>query len=125
MLILYSELSATECKLLHTCSCIYTIKKNLTYLFFKFDHQKATINMSCLCVYSVSSISGSYNKSVLVLFSGVDSLFNKINCDRSAITDMLGGKSGATDANMMQVAYCTFPLHQYSIATKMECNWAL
>lgn len=59
--------------------------------------------MSCLCLYSVSSISGSYNKSVLVLFSGVDSLFNKINCDRSAITDMLGGKSGATDANMMQV----------------------
>lgn len=37
------------------------------------------------------------------LFSGVDSLFNKTNCDRSAITDMLGGKSGATDANMMQV----------------------
>lgn len=36
------------------------------------------------------------------LKSGVDSLFNKINCDRSAITDMLGGKSGATDSNMMQ-----------------------
>lgn len=40
---------------------------------------------------------------VSFLFSGVDSLFNKTNCDRSAITDMLGGKSGATDANMMQV----------------------
>ncbi|XP_068699418.1 coiled-coil domain-containing protein 63-like [Montipora foliosa] len=36
------------------------------------------------------------------LKSGVDSLFNKINCDRSAITDMLGGASGVTDANMMQ-----------------------
>lgn len=36
------------------------------------------------------------------LKSGVDSLFNKINCDRSAITDMLGGTSGVTDANMMQ-----------------------
>lgn len=36
------------------------------------------------------------------LKSGVDSLFNKINCDRTAITDMLGGKSGVTDANMMQ-----------------------
>lgn len=34
----------------------------------------------------------------------MDSLFNKINCDRSAITDMLGGTSGVTDANMMQVA---------------------
>lgn len=34
---------------------------------------------------------------------GVDSLFNKINCDRSAVTDMLGGASGVTDANMMQV----------------------
>ena len=33
----------------------------------------------------------------------MDSLFNKINCDRSAITDMLGGTSGVTDANMMQV----------------------
>jgi len=36
------------------------------------------------------------------LKSGVDSLFNKTNCDRSAITDMLGGASGVTDANMMQ-----------------------
>lgn len=36
------------------------------------------------------------------LKSGVDSLFNKINCDRSAITDMLGGTSGVTDVNMMQ-----------------------
>lgn len=36
------------------------------------------------------------------LKSGVDSLFNKINCDRSAVTDMLGGASGVTDANMMQ-----------------------
>lgn len=36
------------------------------------------------------------------LKSGVDSLFNKISCDRSAITDMLGGTSGVTDANMMQ-----------------------
>ena len=40
----------------------------------------------------------------LFFFSqGVDSLFNKINCDRSAVTDMLGGASGVTDANMMQV----------------------
>lgn len=47
-------------------------------------------------------------------FLGVDSLFNKTNCDRSAITDMLGGASGVTDANMMQVRkqlfafYCNY-----------------
>lgn len=34
--------------------------------------------------------------------SGIDSLFNKINCDRSAIDDMLGAQSGVTDSNMIQ-----------------------
>ncbi|XP_065842357.1 uncharacterized protein [Oscarella lobularis] len=36
------------------------------------------------------------------LKSGVDSMFTKIGCDRSAITDMLGGQTGVTDANLMQ-----------------------
>lgn len=47
----------------------------------------------------------------------MDSLFNKINCDRSAITDMLGGKSGATDANMMQVNK-----HGNLQAMQLECD---
>ena len=34
--------------------------------------------------------------------TGVESLFNKINCDRSAIDDMLGSKEGVTDKNMLQ-----------------------
>ena len=34
---------------------------------------------------------------------GVDSLFKKINCDKSAISDMLGGVAGVTEGNMMQV----------------------
>ena len=29
-------------------------------------------------------------------------MFTKIGCDRSAITDMLGGQTGVTDANLMQ-----------------------
>lgn len=33
---------------------------------------------------------------------GIESLFNKINCDRSAIDDMLGAASGVTDGNMIQ-----------------------
>lgn len=47
----------------------------------------------------------------------MDSLFNKINCDRSAITDMLGGKSGATDSNMMQVNK-----HGSLQAMRLECD---
>ncbi|XP_032238101.2 coiled-coil domain-containing protein 63 [Nematostella vectensis] len=36
------------------------------------------------------------------LKTGIDSLFNKINCDRSAIENLLGSKEGITDNNMMQ-----------------------
>ncbi|KAK3594432.1 hypothetical protein CHS0354_000254 [Potamilus streckersoni] len=36
------------------------------------------------------------------LRAGIESLFNKINCDRSAIDDMLGAASGVTDSNMIQ-----------------------
>ena len=32
----------------------------------------------------------------------MDSLFNKINCDRGAIDDMLGAQSGVSDQNMIQ-----------------------
>ena len=32
----------------------------------------------------------------------MDSLFTKIDCDRSAITDLLGGQAGITDLNLMQ-----------------------
>ncbi|XP_077862727.1 coiled-coil domain-containing protein 63-like [Saccoglossus kowalevskii] len=33
---------------------------------------------------------------------GVESLFNKINCDKTAITDLLGANDGITDQNMIQ-----------------------
>ncbi|XP_041377730.1 coiled-coil domain-containing protein 63-like isoform X2 [Gigantopelta aegis] len=36
------------------------------------------------------------------LKAGIDSLFNKINCDRSAIDSMLGAATGVTDGNMIQ-----------------------
>ncbi|RDD40524.1 Coiled-coil domain-containing protein 63 [Trichoplax sp. H2] len=36
------------------------------------------------------------------LKSGITSLFSKINCDKSAISDMLGGTIGVTETNMMQ-----------------------
>ena len=34
--------------------------------------------------------------------AGIESLFNKINCDRSAIDDMLGATAGVTESNMLQ-----------------------
>ena len=36
------------------------------------------------------------------LRAGIDSLFHKINCDRSSIDDMLGAQAGMTDQNMLQ-----------------------
>lgn len=36
------------------------------------------------------------------LRAGIESLFNKINCDKSTIDDMLGTKEGVTDQNMIQ-----------------------
>lgn len=36
------------------------------------------------------------------LKAGIESLFNKINCDRSAIDDMLGAATGVTEGNMLQ-----------------------
>jgi len=35
-------------------------------------------------------------------FPGISSLFGNINCDRSAIDDMLGANEGITDNNMLQ-----------------------
>ena len=42
------------------------------------------------------------HKIIEQLKDGVDSLFKKINCDKSAISDMLGGVAGVTEGNMMQ-----------------------
>lgn len=39
---------------------------------------------------------------LLFILEGVDSLFNKINCNRGAIDDMLGAQSGVSDQNMLQ-----------------------
>lgn len=36
------------------------------------------------------------------LKAGIESLFKKINCDRSAIDEMLGAASGVTETNMLQ-----------------------
>ena len=43
---------------------------------------------------------------------GIDSLFSKINCDKTAIVEMLGGSAGVTDTNMTQV--CPSCLVQYA-----------
>ena len=34
--------------------------------------------------------------------AGIESLFNKINCERTAIDDMLGAQTGVTEQNMIQ-----------------------
>ncbi|XP_067945851.1 outer dynein arm-docking complex subunit 1-like [Watersipora subatra] len=44
----------------------------------------------------------SVNKILDQLKAGVDSLFNKINCNRGAIDDMLGAQAGVSDQNMLQ-----------------------
>lgn len=36
------------------------------------------------------------------LFLGIDSVFSKIGCDATAITDMLGGHAGVTDSTVLQ-----------------------
>ncbi|XP_046851019.1 outer dynein arm protein 1-like [Xenia sp. Carnegie-2017] len=42
------------------------------------------------------------HKIIEQLKEGVDSLFKKINCDKSSVRDMLGGVAGVTEGNMMQ-----------------------
>lgn len=44
----------------------------------------------------------SVNKILDQLKAGVDSLFSKINCDRSALDGMLGAQTGITDQSMIQ-----------------------
>ena len=39
---------------------------------------------------------------IMYLFAGTESLFNKINCDRSTIDDMLADQQGVSDQNMLQ-----------------------
>ena len=51
------------------------------------------------------------------IFPGIDSLFNKINCDKSPIVEMLGD-SGVTDNNMMQVRTLPFYLKTLSFYLK-------
>ena len=36
------------------------------------------------------------------LRAGIESLFDKINCDKNSIDDMLGTNTGVTDSNMLQ-----------------------
>lgn len=36
------------------------------------------------------------------VFTGIDSVFSKIGCDATAITDMLGGHAGVTDSTVLQ-----------------------
>ena len=36
------------------------------------------------------------------LLLGIDSVFSKIGCDATAITDMLGGHAGVTDTTVLQ-----------------------
>lgn len=36
------------------------------------------------------------------VITGVESLFNKANCDSAAITELLGGHAGVTDNNILQ-----------------------
>ncbi|XP_065190690.1 uncharacterized protein LOC135821619 [Sycon ciliatum] len=43
-----------------------------------------------------------YRSTLDELKSGVNSMFNKVGCDPSAINDMLGGQQGVTDASVLQ-----------------------
>ena len=38
----------------------------------------------------------------VILFTGIESVFSKIGCDGSIITDMLGGHAGVTDITVLQ-----------------------
>ena len=46
-----------------------------------------------------------YNMSRLLVpcvFPGIESVFSKIGCDVTTITDMLGGHAGVTDSTILQ-----------------------
>ncbi|RUS82977.1 hypothetical protein EGW08_009262 [Elysia chlorotica] len=56
------------------------------------------------------------------LKAGIDSLFNKINCDRSAIDDMLGAATGVTDNNMIQYLGIIEQRTNELLAIQTYCN---
>ena len=64
------------------------------------NHQKSTNEFSKLVFYLNSFVT--IKEFMNDISSGIDSLFNKINCDRSPIVEMLG-EAGVTETNMMQV----------------------
>jgi len=50
-----------------------------------------------------SLIASKYDGLKLFLLStGIDSVFSKIGCDSTAITDMLGGHAGVTETTVLQ-----------------------
>lgn len=56
------------------------------------------------------------------LFAGIESLFNKINCDRSAIDDMLGASRNITDTNMIQYLGIIEQRTNELLAVQAFCN---
>ena len=49
-------------------------------------------------------------------------MFNKINCDRSAIDDMLGAATGVTDNNMIQYLGIIEQRTNELLAIQTYCN---
>ena len=56
------------------------------------EQLKAGTRLFLLCMPSVA----------VIVTVGVESLFNKANCDSTAITELLGGYAGVTDNNILQ-----------------------
>ena len=46
--------------------------------------------------------SGRSEHKINIVITGVESLFNKGNCDSTAIIELLGGHAGVTDNNILQ-----------------------
>ena len=98
---------------LYQYNCTSMLKVNRTYLCLNYIIMKSIYSyflcseLSVIEKYPTQNTHTnpfSLNKITkkLTLFAGIDSLFNKINCDRSPIIDMLG-EAGVTETNMMQV----------------------
>lgn len=67
--------------------------------FFFFKKQKAKTCYCChLDIYLKNELNSSW---FLFLIAGVNNIFTKVECDRSAIEDMLGSSSGITENNIM------------------------
>ena len=87
--------------------------------YFNWNENQPLHNFCLAVFHCVTAILLIFN---CLMSSGIDSLFNKINCDRSAIDDMLGAATGVTDNNMIQYLGIIEQRTNELLAIQTYCN---